>query len=216
MANQPPDRERLFKRHPWHGVSLGEHMPEWVTCYVEIVPTDTVKYEVDKATGYLRIDRPQRYSNVCPTPYGFLPRTLCGSRVAERSSARAGRGELRGDGDPLDICIFTERDIAHADILLTAVPIGGLGLIDAGAVDDKIIAVLQEDGAYGNWQDIADCPVPLMNRLRHYFLTYKAGPGEMPRDDFFITEIYGREEAHEMVRRGHCDYLDQFPALSDS
>src|SRR4051794_41490367 len=91
----------LFRPHPWHGISIGPHAPALVTCYVEIVPFDTVKYEIDKESGYLRIDRPQRYSHVCPTPYGFLPRTLCGPRVAERLAARSGskaRGRWRSPG----------------------------------------------------------------------------------------------------------------------
>ena len=190
---------------------MGPRAPDSVTCYLEIVPTDTVKYEVDKPSGFLRVDRPQRYSNVCPTPYGFLPQTLCGCRVAERSGARSGRTALRGDGDPMDVCIFTERDLAHGDILLTAVPIGGLRLIDGGAADDKILAVIEEDAAFGNWHDIADCPQPLIDRLRHYFLTYKSNPDSASADDRFITEVYGREEALEMIRRSHRDYRDRFP-----
>ena len=65
----------LYKPHPWHGVPLGDEAPEEVTVYVEIVPTDTVKYEVDKRTGYLMVDRPQRFSNVCPSLYGLIPQT---------------------------------------------------------------------------------------------------------------------------------------------
>ena len=74
---------QLFKRNPWHGVSLGAEAPDVVTCYIEIVPTDTVKYELDKATGHLKIDRPQKYSSVCPTLYGLLPQTYCGAQVAD-------------------------------------------------------------------------------------------------------------------------------------
>ena len=204
---------RLFKPHPWHGIPMGPRAPESVTCYLEIVPTDTVKYEVDKPSGFLRVDRPQRYSNVCPTPYGFLPQTLCGDRVAERSRQVSGRAPLRGDGDPMDVCIFTERDLAHGDILLTAVPIGGLRLVDGGAADDKILAVIEEDALFGNWHDITDCPQPLIDRLKHYFLTYKTNPDSGPEDDRFIAEVYGRDEAREMIRRSHRDYCDRFPEL---
>lgn len=192
---------------------MGQRYPAFVTCYIEIVPSDTVKYEIDKPSGFLRIDRPQRYSNVCPTPYGFLPQTVCGDRVAERSSARAGRGALRGDGDPLDVCVFTERDLAHGDILLTAVPIGGLRLVDGGVVDDKILAVLEEDAAFGDWHDVADCPKRLIERLRHYFLTYKAIPDSNSAGDRFIAEVYGREEAQDMILRSYQDYRDKFPEL---
>jgi len=65
-----------YRAHPWHGVSMGREAPEVVTVYVEIVPTDTVKYEVDKGSGILRVDRPQQYSNVCPALYGFVPPDL--------------------------------------------------------------------------------------------------------------------------------------------
>ena len=182
MANQH-SRPPLYRAHPWHGVALDRRTPEFVTCYIEIVPSDTVKYEVDQASGYLRVDRPQRYSNVCPTPYGFLPQTICGPLVAERSTSRIGRHDLRGDGDPLDICVLTERAIAYADILLTAAPTGGLRLVDEGEVDDKIIAVLEEDGVFGPLCEIFQCPEVILDRLRHYFLTYKADPEEKPSGD---------------------------------
>jgi hypothetical protein len=111
---------------------IGENSPAVVNCYIELVPTDTVKYEIDKATGYLRIDRPQRFSNVCPTLYGLIPQTLCGDRVAARAGVRIDKADLKGDGDPMDICVFTERDIAHGDIILDAIPIGGLRFVDSG------------------------------------------------------------------------------------
>src|SRR6478752_5159470 len=96
-----PPASRLFKSHPWHGVSLGKDAPALVTAYIEIVPTDTVKYELDKATGHLKIDRPQKFSSVCPTLYGFLPQTYCGERVADASRQRTGRPDIVGDGDPM-------------------------------------------------------------------------------------------------------------------
>src|SRR5580704_5928758 len=68
----------FFRPHPWHGISMGESAPETVTAYIEVVPTDTVKYELEKSTGFLKLDRPQKFSNVCPTPYGFIPQTYCG------------------------------------------------------------------------------------------------------------------------------------------
>ena len=74
------------KSHPWHGVEIGKESPECLTVYIEIVPTDNVKYELDKKSGHLRVDRPQRYSNVCPTLYGLIPQTYCGQSVAELSA----------------------------------------------------------------------------------------------------------------------------------
>ena len=70
-----------YKSHPWHGIYIGKNAPEKVTASIEVVPTDTVKYEIDKDSGYLRIDRPQKYSNVVPALYGFIPQTFCGDEV---------------------------------------------------------------------------------------------------------------------------------------
>ena len=151
---------RLHRAHPWHGVPLGPDAPRAVTVYVEIVPTDTVKYEIDKVTGHLKLDRPQRYSNVCPSLYGFIPRTYCGARVAEYSATMAGRAPIVGDRDPLDICVLTEKPISHGDILVQAIPIGGLRMLDGNEADDKIVAVLQGDGVYGTIDEIEALPRP--------------------------------------------------------
>src|SRR6185503_5557775 len=97
----------LLKAHPWHGVSIGEDAPGVVTAYIEIVPTDTVKYEMDKATGILNVDRPQQFSNVFPAPYGLVPQTSCGDQVAALFDKRAGRTEIIGAGVPLDIWVPT-------------------------------------------------------------------------------------------------------------
>ena len=122
------------------------------------------------------MDRPQQYSNVCPSLYGFIPRTLCAERVGALCSERTGRPGIHGDGDPMDVCVLTEKEISHGDILVQAVPIGGLRMIDGNEADDKIIAVLSGDAVFGSFADIAQCPAPLVDRLRHYFLTYKQGP----------------------------------------
>jgi inorganic pyrophosphatase len=177
--------------------------------YVEMVPTDTVKYEMDKASGYLRLDRPQRFSNVVPALYGFIPRTLTGTDVALRCMERTGLKDIRGDGDAMDICILTEKDITHGDILVLARPIGGFRMIDGNEADDKIIAVLDNDAVYGGYNDIADCPPVAIERLKHYFLTYKDLPGE--KRHVSIEEIYDREEALEVVRRSMTDYNIAFP-----
>src|ERR1700754_1644617 len=96
-----------FRAHPWHGVELGAQAPQVVTAYIEIVPTDTVKYEIDKASGLLKIDRPQRFSNVCPSLYGFLPRTLCADRVGAFCSEQTGRAGVVGDGGPMDVGVVS-------------------------------------------------------------------------------------------------------------
>jgi inorganic pyrophosphatase len=199
----------LFQSHPWHGVPLGERAPATVTCYIEIVPTDVVKYELDKATGLLRVDRPQRFSNVCPSLYGLLPRTLCGPRVAARAVVAAGRDDVVGDGDPLDVCIITERAILHGNILVDAIPIGGLRMLDGVEADDKIIAVLEGDPAYGKLTELAQCPAPLIDRLRHYFLTYKQAP-DVDDPAVTIAEVYGRAEAHAVIEDSRADYAAVF------
>ena len=199
----------LFKAHPWHGVPVGQDAPSVVTSYIEIVPTDTVKYEIDKASGILKIDRPQRYSNICPTLYGFIPRTLCARQVGQFCVEKTGRPGIVGDGDPLDICVLTEKTIPRGDILLQAIPIGGLRMIDGNQADDKIIAVMRDDAVYGNWRNIADCSVILVERLRHYFLTYKDAPDTTERR-VEITHVYDQHDAHEVIRRSLRDYRDEF------
>ncbi len=124
--------------------------------------------ELDKPSGHLRIDRPQRFSSQSPTLYGFIPQTYCGKRVGQRCSERIGKAGIRGDGDPMDICVLTEKSIAHGNFLLRARPIGGLRMLDGEEADDKIVAVLERDMAYGDLRDIAECPKGLIERLRHY------------------------------------------------
>jgi inorganic pyrophosphatase len=198
-----------FRAHPWHGVDLGKNSPQRVTAFIEIVPTDTVKYELDKVTGLLTVDRPQRFSNVYPSLYGFLPRTLCAEKVGEYCATMTGRSNIAGDGDPLDVCVLTEKSIGHGDILVQAIPIGGLRMVDNNEADDKIIAVMCDDAVYGGFKDIADCPISVIERLRHYFLTYKHVPGE-GKHVVEITHIYGREEAYEVIRRSQADYVSAF------
>ena len=198
-----------FKSHPWHGIPIGEHSPTVVTAFIEIVPTDTVKYEIDKETGYLKIDRPQKFSNVVPTLYGFIPQTYCDMKVAEFAALKSGKVVTKGDGDPLDICVLSEKTITHGDIILQAIPIGGFRLIDKGEADDKIIAVMKGDEVFEGWKDISDCTEPVIDRLKHYFLTYKNLPNaEKPTCE--ITHIYGREEAYEVISRSREDYKNKF------
>ena len=204
---------QLLKAHPWHGVEIGPRAPHVVTVYVEIVPSDTVKYELDKETGLLKIDRPQKYSNVCPSPYGLIPQTLCGERVAELCSQRTGRSGIVGDGDPMDICVLTEKDLTHGNILVHATPIGGLRMLDGQEADDKILAVLEGDALYGAFRDLGELPPLLLDRLRHYFLTYKQAP-DRASPEVEITHVYGRAEAEDVIRRSQADYQASFGALA--
>ena len=179
-----------------------------------MVPSDTVKYEVDKRTGYLKVDRPQKFSNIVPALYGFIPQTYCMENVAEYCMEKTGRTDIVGDGDPLDICVLTERDITHGDILVPAIPIGGFRMIDGGEADDKIIAILKGDEVYQNWHDISECPESIVQRLKHYFLTYKEMPGSDVRR-CEITHIYGREEALAVIERSMKDYRNKFGKLEN-
>jgi len=203
---------QLFRAHPWHGVPIGPRVPEIVTCFIELIPSDRLKYEIDKVTGYLKVDRPQLYSNICPAPYGFIPQTCCGPRIAALSRERTGREHLHGDGDPLDVCVLTQTAISHPDILLQARPIGGLRMVDGTEADDKIIAVLHGDGLYGGWNDLSEIPTAVVTRLLHYFETYKLAPGAVEKP-IEITHVFGREEAHDVIRRSQEDYHELFGYL---
>lgn len=201
----------LFKSHPWHGVSPGDKAPAVVSSYIEIVPTGAVKLELDKRTGHLHVDRPQRFSSMCPTLYGFVPQTYCGDRIGAFAGKKTKRSKIKGDGDPLDICVLTEKDFAHGDLFVTVRPIGGLRMIDHGEADDKIIAVLENDIAYGGIQDITDVPDGVIERLEHYFLSYKRPPmkdGQKPVVE--IAAVYGRKEAQEVIRLSMADYEETF------
>jgi len=199
----------LFQAHPWHGVTAGDDAPAEVRAYVEIVPTDGVKYELDKPSGHLRVDRPQRFSSLCPTPYGFIPQTYCGDLVGQLCAERTGRANVRGDGDPMDICILTERPASHGDFFLRALPIGGLRMIDGNEADDKIVAVLESDLAYGRILEIRDVPPGLIDRLKHYFLSYKQLPSDNEKK-VEIVDVYDRMEALDVITRSLRDYEEEF------
>jgi inorganic pyrophosphatase len=196
-------RFREFRPHPWHGLPVGPDPPRLVTAYIEIGPLDTVKYEIDKVSGYLKVDRPQSGAAQPPTLYGFIPRTYCGSRMAALSPAAE-----RGDGDPLDICVICERTVTRADILLDAHVIGGLRMIDRGEADDKIIAVLKNDLYWGDVGDLSGLPPKMVERLSHYFTTYKQIPGGS--NVVSVASTYGREHAEEVVLAAMADYEADF------
>ena len=192
-----------WRPHPWHGLEPGAEAPRVVNAYIEITPFDLVKYEVDKATGYLRVDRPQRTSSQPPALYGFIPQTYCGERVSKLTPVTS-----RGDGDPLDICILSERPIAKSEILVPARVIGGLQLIDRDEADGKIIAVLQGDYVWGDARDLSDVPSVLIERLEHYFATYKLVPGEPVR--IRVSGSYGFDHAAAVVQAAIEDYRELF------
>lgn len=200
-----------YKSHPWHGVFIGKNAPEEVTAFIEVVSTDTVKYEIDKESGYLRIDRPQKFSNVVPALYGFIPQTFCGEKVGEYTSQKTGRKNIKGDGDPIDICVLTEKTLAHGDLLVNARPIGGFRMIDGDQADDKIIAVLQNDTVYGHINNVDEVPGIVIQRLEHYFLTYKDMPGQDSNTE--IAATYDFKEAYEVILKSMEDYNKRFDNL---
>ena len=194
-----------WRPHPWHGLEVGKDPPGLVHAYIEISPFDLVKYEVDKVTGYLWVDRPQRTSSQPPVLYGFIPRTYCGHRVG----ALCGEGRP-GDGDPLDICVISERPINKAEVILHARVVGGIQMIDHGDADDKIVAVLENDSFWGDVTDISELPDVLVERLRHYFSTYKLIPGEPAQ--FSIEQVYGHEHAFQVIAAAIEDYGEEYGA----
>jgi inorganic pyrophosphatase len=202
MAEFPKPFYR-WRPHPWHGLEPGERAPEFVNVFVEITPFDSVKYEVDKSTGYLRVDRPQRTSSYPPALYGFIPRTYCGDQVAKLSPKTAD-----GDHDPLDICVISERPIERSEIILSARVVGGIQMIDNKKADDKIIAVLEKDNVWGKAKELSDIPPMFVERLTHYFSTYKYMIGEEMHA--FIEQVYDREHAMEVVKASFEDYQHTF------
>jgi inorganic pyrophosphatase len=198
----PPPFYR-WRPHPWHGLGVGPEPPQIVHAYIEMTPFDLVKYEIDKKTGYLRVDRPQRSSSHPPALYGFVPGTFCGRRVGALME-----GSNQGDGDPLDICVFSERPITRSEVILNARVIGGLPMIDGGEADDKIIAVLANDNLWSEVKGIDEFPEILIERLRHYFTTYKLIPGKDPKVS--IGPAYGREHAEVVIQASIRDYEEEF------
>ncbi len=197
--------------HPWHGVKVGPNPPEKVNVYVELVPQDGIKYELDKESGLLKVDRPQRFSSYSPAPYGMIPKTYCGKRVSRIMGEDIDSPGLKGDKDPLDIMVLTEKIIPHGDILLTARPLGGLGLLDRGEADDKIIAVLEDDAVYSRYSCLSDLPEGIVTRIKHYFLSYKTGPDDA-EPKCTVETIYERDKAGEIIEAACRDYDELFGA----
>src|SRR5687767_13117776 len=197
MPRSPEFHE--WRPHPWHGLEPGREPPLYINAYIEITPFDLIKYEVDKASGYLRVDRPQRTSSQPPTLYGFIPKTYCGSRIAALCP-----GAERGDGDPLDICVISERPIQRSEIIVPARVVGGLQLLDRGEADDKVIAVLEADFVWGSVGDIGELPTILVERLQHYFTTYKIVPNARPQIE--VQQVYGADHAARVVSAAVEDY----------
>jgi inorganic pyrophosphatase len=193
----------LWRPHPWHGLDPGRNPPRFVKAYIELTPFDFVKYEIDKITGYLRVDRPQRSSSLPPALYGFIPKTYCGRRVGKLASS-----PREGDGDPLDICVLSERPINRSEVILEVRVVGGLHMVDRGKADDKILGVLENDNVWGKAEGLGDLPAILVERLRHYFLTYKLVPGEDTAAS--VEAVYDAPHALQVVEAALQDYQEDY------
>jgi inorganic pyrophosphatase len=200
-----------WRRHPWHGLHAQSEGAETgvVQVYIEMLPTDVVKYELDKASGFLMVDRPQRTTSSPPALYGFIPRTYCAEEVAKLCP-----DVDVADADPLDICVYSERHINRSDIILNARVVGGIQMIDDGEADDKIIAILDGDNIWGDVQDIADLPKIKIERLQHYFSTYKLVPGK--NVNVKVDHVYGREEALKVIAAAEKDYWNHYGDLHEA
>jgi inorganic pyrophosphatase len=170
---------------------------------VEITPFDLVKYELDKETGYLMVDRPQDTSSLPPALYGIIPKTYCDVGVAALM-----QGADRGDQDPLDIVVLSERSISRGDVLLRAHVVGGIPTLDHGHADDKIIAVLEDDALWGSITDISELPQGLITRLQHYFATYKTQPNEL--SEVVVGNLYNAAHAKKVITTAMEDYQKAF------
>ncbi|MCL4145578.1 UNVERIFIED_CONTAM: hypothetical protein GTU68_062755 [Idotea baltica] len=184
------NRFDTYRAHPWHGLPIGTDPPRVVDAYIEITPFDAVKYEIDKRTGYLRVDRPQGSSALPPTLYGFVPQTYCADR------------------DPLDICVLSQQRIDRAEIVMPARVVGGIQVLDGGEADDKILAVLDSDTVFDYAKEITHLPVTVVKRIVHYFATYKMDiTGEKP-NEIEIVGTYGADHAYEVINASIADYRD--------
>ena len=140
--------------HPWHGVKYGENAPRVVNAIIEIPQGSRCKYEIDKATGLLRLDRIIYSSFHYPVNYGFIPQTY------------------GGDKDPLDILVITSLPVQPLT-LMDAKVIGVMQMIDGGDADDKIIAVAANDPSVNHYNNIEELPKHFFEELRHFFEEYK-------------------------------------------
>lgn len=144
----------MSSAHPWHDIPAGDRVPDEVNAVVEIPKGSKNKFELDKETGLLRVDRVLYSSVVYPANYGFIPRTFC------------------DDGDPLDILVLGQEPVPGRTILV-ARPIGLMQMLDQGQADDKILAVHVNDPAYASYRDVTELPAHIALELERFFLDYK-------------------------------------------
>lgn len=189
---------RLQQAHPWHGVEP-KIAEDRLLVYIENIAFAVIKYEVDEGTGLLKVDHPQETSALLPAAYGFVPRTLCGSRVAKLNT------QARGDRAPLDVFVLSERALSVPGVLAEARVIGGIPVKDSSFTDDKLIAVLHKDAEYGHMQSISEVPVHVLDRICDYLLH------ESPMGVAEIGDPFGPERAFGLLLAAMEDYAEKFP-----
>ncbi len=173
----------VFVMHSWHDVKASRITPEEFVALIEISKGSKNKYELDKETGHLILDRVLYTSTIYPQNYGFIPRTF----------AR--------DYDPLDVLVLCSESILPMSFVRCA-PIGVLIMTDNGLPDEKIIAVCLDDPFYKDFKDINEIPEHIMEEIKHFFTVYKSLEGK----DTAVGEFYGREEAIRVIKECLSSY----------
>ncbi|MBI4155457.1 inorganic diphosphatase [Candidatus Woesearchaeota archaeon] len=177
----------MDKQHSWHIIGIGKNFPKHVNAIIEISKNSHVKYEVDKETGLLKLDR-FLYSAVhYPGDYGFVPRTLW------------------EDGDPIDIIVLTNIPVQPLTLVSVRI-IGVLRMIDVKERDDKIIGVYDCDPRFAEYKDIKDIPKHIILELKHFFETYKELEGKKCK----VLEILDRKAAYKDIEKGLKLYAKNF------
>ncbi|MGE5518538.1 MAG: inorganic diphosphatase [Candidatus Dadabacteria bacterium] len=174
--------------HPWHGASTGNKAPEIVNAIIEIPQGSRSKYEVDKVTGLLKLDRVIHSSFHYPINYGFIPQTL------------------GLDGDPLDILVLCSQDI-HPVCLVEATVIGNMQMIDNGEHDDKIVSVATMDPSVNHISSISELPKHFISELRNYFEQYKV----LENKEVYIEDFQDKDEAYHIINDSISLYKQKFP-----
>ena len=172
--------------NPWHEVSIGKKSPAVVQCVIEIPEGSRAKYELDKDSGLLRLDRVLYSSVYYPANYGFVPRTYC------------------EDGDPLDILVMSLIRIEPLCIVEARV-IGVMRMLDGGSADDKLIAVADSDVSVNHISDISELPRHKILELKQFFEEYK----KLENKTVVVEDFQGREVAHAIVEQAIVDYKEK-------
>lgn len=174
--------------NPWHNVPIGKNAPEEVTGIIEISKGSRAKYELDKESGMLRLDRVLYSSFYYPANYGFIPQTYC------------------DDKDPLDILVISQIEMQPL-CLVQAKVIGVMRMVDSGEADDKIIAVASGDPSVNHINDISELPHHFISELRHFFEQYKT----LENKSVVVEDFQNSTVAKQIIHQAIIDYKVKFP-----